>query len=83
MELLWGVRPHERKHLSKLLDALEYIETTREDYFAAGQLLCALREKGVTIPSTDGLIAVLCLRHSLNLLTTDSHFQQISGLRLI
>lgn len=80
MELLQGVRPHERAQLQDVLQALPYVETEREDFIAAGNRMAQLRSRGITIPVTDCLIGVLCARHKLRLLTTDGHFNHFSEL---
>jgi predicted nucleic acid-binding protein len=77
MELLQGVRPHERRELVDLLQALPYVETERVDFVAAGQRMAELRGKGITIPNSDCLIGILCVRHNLTLLTLDSHFDHL------
>jgi hypothetical protein len=77
MELLRGVRPEERKRLGSLLDALHYIETVRKDFIRAGERLNELRQKGITIPSTDALIAMICVRNNLPLFTLDTHFDHL------
>ena len=83
MELLWGVRPKERARLKTLIQALHYIEILREDYIKSGETLCRLREKGITIPSTDALVARVCIRLKLPLLSLDRHFKYIGGLAKI
>lgn len=82
MELLRGVRVAERKRLSDLLAAVRFVETARADYIAAGEALGRLREEGVTVPATDALIAAVCRRNGLGLLTLDSHFQYLGGASL-
>jgi predicted nucleic acid-binding protein len=82
-ELLRGLREEERGSVELLLEALPYLEMDREDYQATGALLGSLRSKGVTLPLTDGLIAAVCLRYNLPLLTLDKHFTSIPGLHLI
>lgn len=74
LELLQGVRPGEHRELAQLFKALGYVETERQDFVDAGNRLAALRRKGVTIPTSDGLIASLCIRHHLHLLAVDAHF---------
>jgi hypothetical protein len=81
MELLHGMRPRERKVLLPLFEALRYIEIDRDDWKAAGSMLGELRSKGKTIPSSDALIACLCIRHEVEILATDRHFEKIPGLR--
>jgi hypothetical protein len=83
MELLQGVRPADKDRLVDLLTALRYIETERADFQMAGELLASLRVKGVHIPATDGLIAALCVRHQLPLLTLDKHFDHLPHVKKI
>jgi len=77
MELLHGIRPLEQKRLLPLFEALPYVEADRNDWKEAGSMMNKLRSKGITIPSTDALIAALCLRHGFSLLTLDHHFDRI------
>lgn len=81
MELLRGVRTAERRRLRDLLKGLPFVETIREDFVTAGERLCQLREQGVTIPATDALIAMVCKRHGLELLTLDSHFEHLREIK--
>ncbi len=80
LELLQGVHPHDKPALAELLSALPYVETEREDFRTAGEILGHLRARGIQIPATDGLIAAACLRQKLALLTGDRHFDQIQHL---
>lgn len=81
MELYHGLRENERAVLEEQLSALTYVETEREDFRRAGELLGTLRRSGITIPAPDALISALCLRHGLTLLENDQHFAAIEGLR--
>ncbi len=81
LELLSGVRAHEREELGELLQALTYIDTARADFILAGEKLGELRRRGVTIPASDSLIAAICLRRDLQLLTADSHFDHLPEVR--
>ena len=80
-ELYQGVREDERVILEAQLDALDFLETTRGDYRAAGNVLKALRKRGITIPTPDAVIAALCLHHDLTLLERGGHFAEIEGLK--
>lgn len=80
MELYQGVRENERDLLEAQFVALTFVDTEREDFRRAGEVLRTLRRQGITIPSSDALIATLCLRHDLILLENDSHFAHIEGL---
>ncbi len=81
MELLHGMRPKESHRLLSLFGALPFLELDRQDWQAAGKLLNDLRSKGKNIPATDALIAVLCLRHGVLLLSLDAHFDRIPKLK--
>jgi predicted nucleic acid-binding protein len=81
LELLQGAKPGERAILRELLTALPYIETERSDFQTAGELLNGLRAKGFQIPASDALIAALCFRHQLSLLTLDKHFDHFHHIK--
>jgi predicted nucleic acid-binding protein len=81
LELFQGVRAHNKASLEELLSALPYAETIREDFQEAGEILGGLRSKGIQIPATDGLIAAVCVRQNLSILTADRHFDHIPHLK--
>ena len=62
--------------------ALPQVPVDGLDFTSAGDLLRDLREQGRAIPSIDGLIATLAVRHDVALLTLDGHFAVIPGSRL-
>jgi hypothetical protein len=80
LEIIQGLRQHERQLVESLFQALPYIETTRQDFIEAGNRLAELRQTGITIPAADGLIATLCIRHQLMLFSLDNHFDYLSDL---
>lgn len=74
--------------VSELLEAFEYVsEPTRADYIEASRIYRVCRSRGYTLRSTiDCVIAQLCLRDELDLLTKDRDFTAIAKffpLRLI
>jgi predicted nucleic acid-binding protein len=80
-EILVGLRSDaEADKILRLLDAFgPGPEPTRADHVAAARLYRLCRGKGVTIRSTiDCLIAQLCLRDRLELLTLDRDFTGIA-----
>ena len=81
LELLHGSRDKDASRLRKLLEALRFADTTRDDFRAAGDRLAALRRRGVNVPATDALIAALCVRARLLLLTTDRHFHHFPDVK--
>lgn len=82
LELRQGLRRPEAGTVLGSWSALPDVPIDGHDFTSAGDLLRDLRERGRTIPSTDGLIATLAVRHDVALLTLDEHFEGIEGLRL-
>ncbi len=79
LELRQGLRPGEERVLLAL-QATERIATQEADFARAGDLLATLRQRGISVPGSDGLIAHLAVRHNLPMLEHDRHFEQIPGL---
>ncbi len=74
-ELLQGVKTKkEKQQLGIMFDAVENLDTHEPDWEAAGNNLLTLRESGITLPLTDALIAVIAIRHKVQVLTLDQHF---------
>ncbi len=83
LELFQGAFVKERKVLSDLFRELHYLELDRDDFNNTGKMLYDLRKKGITIPPSDGLIAVACIGKGYKLLTFDRHFSHIDELQLV
>ena len=49
----------------------------REDHIAAAEIRNACRRAGVQIGTIDALLARLCTRHELEMLTTDHDFDRM------
>src|SRR3990167_7812247 len=81
LEILQGIRGKEQTKIQDLFLALHFIESTREDFIAAGLMLNQLRTKGVTISSSDCLIATQCIRCDLQIFTLDNDFKHIHALK--
>lgn len=82
-EVLQGIRsPQEASSVRSQFASLPYFETVRETWSRAGSLSGELKQKGVTIPITDIVIAALALEHNAEVFTTDPHFEKIPGLKL-
>ncbi len=81
MEIFHGLRTNETFQIQAVFGSIRYIDMRREDFIAAGKLWQSLRKKGKTIPSTDCLIAQICIGRNLPLLALDSHFDGIEGLK--
>jgi predicted nucleic acid-binding protein len=74
-ELLQGFSgPKAAQAIIERFRALALINPAREDYVAAAEVRNACRRAGVQLGTVDALIAQLCIRHDLTLLTTDQDF---------
>jgi hypothetical protein len=78
-ELLQGIRgPKGREALLERFAALPLVTPDRQDHVEAAALHTACRRKGLQVGTIDALLAQLCLRHDLTLLTTDGDFSGIA-----
>ena len=77
-ELRQGLKNRqETETLCDLLNILPYAEIDRKDWEKTGTLLRKLRQKGITVPLTDALIAVVAKRNQCSILTLDRHFNYL------
>jgi predicted nucleic acid-binding protein len=67
-----GARAH--KDLIQRFAALPLIVPDRQDYVDAANLRNLCRRSGVQLGTIDALLAQLCIRHELTMLTTDGDF---------
>jgi predicted nucleic acid-binding protein len=78
-ELLQGFQgPKAKRAIIKDFSLLPMITPDIEDHIEAAELRNRCRRKGVQIGTIDALIAQLCIRHELPLLTTDQDFRAVS-----
>ena len=74
-ELLQGFSgPRARTQIVERFASLPFLVPDREDHVAAAALRNTCRRGGVQVGTIDVLIAQLCIRHELTLLTTDGDF---------
>jgi predicted nucleic acid-binding protein len=74
-ELLQGFAgPKARREIIARFDALPALRPDRRDHIEAAELRNYCRRAGVQMGTIDALIAQLCIRHHLMLLTTDNDF---------
>lgn len=79
-ELLQGFTgPKAREQIIDRFAALPLLAPDRGDHIAAAALRNLCRTRGVQIGTIDALLAQLCLRHDLTLLTTDEDFSHMSN----
>jgi len=74
-ELLQGFAgPRARADIVERFAALPLLAPDRQDHIDAAELRNRCRRAGVQIGTIDALLAQLCIRHQLTLLTTDNDF---------
>lgn len=75
-ELLQGFNgPHAAASLVERFSALPTIAPDRDDHIGAAALRNQCRRQGVQLGTIDALLAQLCIRHDLVMLTTDRDFE--------
>ncbi|MSQ23795.1 MAG: PIN domain nuclease [Chloroflexi bacterium] len=81
-EILRGARSAvEFARLSSDLEALHYLEISREAWIKAAELGLSLRGQGRTVPLTDLSIAAIALVVDYEIYTLDRDFDPVPGLR--
>ena len=79
-ELLQGFSgPRDRKQILDRFAALPLLVPDRRDHIDAADLRNKCRRRGVQIGTIDALLAQLCLRHDLTMLTADRDFRNIAA----
>lgn len=82
-ELLQGAKV--QQEFDDLLDsmlAIPVLETDPNTWIETGRLAYTLRRQGITIPTTDLIIATLARRENCAILSLDHHFKKIPGIQL-
>ncbi len=78
-EILQGVRgPKSRETIVARFGALPFITPEIEDHVDAARLHTECRRKGLQVGTIDILLAHLCIRHQLTMLTADADFRRIA-----
>jgi predicted nucleic acid-binding protein len=78
-ELLQGAKgKKEGEQLDLLFSSIESLPCDESTWIEAGLLLQDLKRKGITVPLTDALIAVIAKRHRVDVVTLDKHFKHFS-----
>jgi len=79
-ELLQGFSgPRDRSRILDRFTALPMLAPDRADHIEAAELRNKCRRAGIQIGSIDALLAQLCLRHELTMLTADRDFHHIAA----
>jgi predicted nucleic acid-binding protein len=78
-ELLQGFYgPKAQEQIVDRLSALPLVVPDRQDHIAAATLRNLCRKKGIQVETIDALLAQLCIRHELAMLTADEDFSHIA-----
>jgi predicted nucleic acid-binding protein len=78
-EILQGIRDRKSFEFTRnRLIFLPYLEASREVHLLAASLYRDLRTRGITVPSTDTVIAAVAIHHGCSLYTRDRHFSEIA-----
>ena len=79
-ELLQGFSgPKARDQILDRFSAVPLLVPDRDDHIRAAELRNRCRRSGVQVGTIDVLLAELCIRHDLTMLTTDQDFERIAG----
>lgn len=79
-ELLQGFsKPKAHKQIVKHFASLPLLVPDRDDHIHAADIRNSCRRKGIQAGTIDALLAQLCVRHDLTMLTTDKDFQNIGS----
>jgi predicted nucleic acid-binding protein len=77
-ELLQGFsKPKAHQQIIERFRALPLVVPDREDHIGAAELRNKCRRRGVQVGTIDALLVQLCIRHDLQMLSTDKDFQAI------
>jgi predicted nucleic acid-binding protein len=78
-ELLQGFHgPKAAPEILSRFSELPFVIPERDDHVAAAKLRSACRRDGVQIGTIDALLAQLCIRYRLAMLTADSDFERVA-----
>ena len=75
-ELLQGFSgPKSREQIIERFASFPLLQPDRDDHVAAADLRNTCRRAGIQVGTIDALLAQLCIRHDLTLLSTDNDFK--------
>jgi predicted nucleic acid-binding protein len=79
-ELLQGFSgPKAREQILDRFSAIPLLAPDRDDHIEAAELRNRCRRAGIQVGTIDALLAELCIRHELTMLTTDNDFIHIAN----
>ncbi|MFH1764483.1 MAG: PIN domain-containing protein [Gemmatimonadota bacterium] len=78
-EILQGFSgPRAQEAILARFNALPFLIPDRSDHVDAATLRNQCRQGGIQVGTIDALLAALCLRHGLSILTTDADFRRMA-----
>ena len=78
-ELLQGFSgPRARQQIVDRFSAIPLVAPDRHDHIEAAELRNLCRRAGMQVGTIDALLAQLCIRHDLTMMTTDQDFQNVA-----
>lgn len=78
-ELLQGFSgPRDRAKIIERFGAIPLLAPDRQDHIEAAELRNRCRRAGTQVGTIDAILAQLCLRHDLTLMTTDRDFSRMA-----
>ena len=78
LEIVRGMREHERQRTLSLFDSLQTIPITGEIADLAGEIIRSWRDRGTNLGDADAIIAASALQNNLALVTTNArHFPMV------
>ena len=79
-ELLQGFSgPKARQDIVERFSALPLLVPDRRDHIEAADLRNTCRRAGIQIATIDAILAQLCIRHDLTMLSDDTEFRRIAS----
>src|SRR5690606_3017914 len=83
LEVLGGARREERRAMESLFGCLPYWECVEADWDAARELAWQLRDRGVTLPWSDVLIAAMARRREVRVYARGADFEEMATLGIV
>jgi len=82
-ELLQGSRSQrDFEKIEDKINALPYMEVSKNTWMEVGRTSFQLRKQGITVPLTDILIAIVARENGCEIYTLDPHFKKIPEVKL-
>ncbi len=78
LEVLGGARKEERARLGECFSVIPYRPCRQDDWDRGVALAWRLRDKGLTVPWLDVLIAAIAIHDGVRLYTIDDHFKTMA-----